>query len=79
MDRTSHRTPKRDPKSTHTHRNRPATELRTIPEIAEQFEVSTRTVARLVRSGTLRAYRIGRLVRISEADTEDFLANQRSY
>jgi len=60
-------------------RNRPATELRTIPETAERFETSTRTIRRLIQSGALPVYRIGRLVRISEADIEDFLAKHRSY
>jgi excisionase family DNA binding protein len=68
-----------DPRSTHPERNRPATELRTVPEIAERFAVSTRTIRRLIKSGALRVHRIGRLVRISETDAEDFLANQRSY
>jgi excisionase family DNA binding protein len=36
-----------------------------------------RTVQRQIKSGALRAHRIGQLVRISEADAEDFLKQNR--
>jgi excisionase family DNA binding protein len=39
--------------------------LRTINERAELWQVSPRTKQRLIKSGALRASRIGRLVRIS--------------
>jgi excisionase family DNA binding protein len=47
--------------------------LRTIDERAELCQVSPRTIQRLIKSGALRASRIGRLVRISDEDAEDFL------
>jgi excisionase family DNA binding protein len=47
--------------------------LRTIDERAELWQVSPRTIQRLIKSGALRASRIGRLVRISDEDAEDFL------
>lgn len=37
--------------------------LRTINERAELWQVSPRTIQRLIKSGALRASRIGRLVR----------------
>ena len=42
--------------------------LRTIDETAEILNVSSRTVRRLINSGTLPVHRFGRSVRISDAD-----------
>ena len=53
--------------------HRPAGKLRSIDELAERWDVSSRTVQRQINSGALRAHRIGRLVRISDEDAEDFL------
>ena len=54
-------------------RNRPPRKLRTINECAELWQVSPRTVRRKIESGALRVHRIGRLVRISDDDADDFL------
>jgi excisionase family DNA binding protein len=62
---------------TSTRRNWPAGNLHSIDELAELWGVSTRTVRRQIKSGALRAHRIGRLVRISDADAEDFLRQNR--
>jgi excisionase family DNA binding protein len=62
---------------TSNRRNRPADDLHSIDELAERWGVSTRTVQRQIKSGALRAYRIGRLVRISPADADDFLKRNR--
>jgi excisionase family DNA binding protein len=53
--------------------SRSVSNLRTIDEIAERWDVSPRTVQRQIKSGALRSHRIGRLRRISDADAEDFL------
>lgn len=58
-------------------RGRPVTQLRTIEETAELWNVSPRTVQRAIKSRALPAHRIGRLVRISDADIEAFLASKR--
>jgi excisionase family DNA binding protein len=58
-------------------KNRRAGNLYSIGELAERWDVSSRTVQRQIKSGALRAHRIGRLVRISEADAEDFLRQNR--
>jgi excisionase family DNA binding protein len=47
--------------------------LRTINELAELWGVSPRTVQRLIKSRALRAPRIGRLRRISDADAAAYL------
>ena len=54
-------------------RNRPPRKLRKINECAELWQVSPRTVRRKIESGALRVHRIGRLVRISDDDADDFL------
>jgi excisionase family DNA binding protein len=57
---------------------RPVTKLRTISETAELFATSTRTVRRLIEAGALPVHRLGRSVRISDADIAAFLAASRS-
>jgi excisionase family DNA binding protein len=59
-------------------RGRPLTKLRTIDKTAKLLNTSTRTVRRLIDSGALPKHRIGRLVRISDADIAAFLAANRS-
>jgi excisionase family DNA binding protein len=59
-------------------RGRPVTKLRTIKETAELFNISIRTVRRLTESGALPVHRLGRSVRISDADIAAFLAANRS-
>lgn len=58
-------------------RNRPRGKLRTIHELAELWGVSSRTVERQIKAGSLRTHRIGKLVRISDDDAEDFLNGNR--
>lgn len=59
-------------------RARPVTQLRTIDEIAELLSVSQRTVRRLIKSGALPVYRLGRTVRIADADIAALLAANRN-
>jgi excisionase family DNA binding protein len=59
-------------------RGRPVAKLRTIQETAELFGTSSRSVRRLIASGALPAIRLGRCVRISDADIAAFLAANRS-
>jgi excisionase family DNA binding protein len=55
----------------------PLTRLRTIDETAALLAVSKRTVQRLIESGALPAHRLGRAVRISDADIAAFLDDNR--
>jgi excisionase family DNA binding protein len=48
-----------------------------IGYVAEALSVSTRTVRRWTASKALPAHRLGRLVRISQADLAAFLATHR--
>jgi excisionase family DNA binding protein len=57
---------------------RPLTKLRTISETAELFNTSTRTIRRFIEAGALPVHRLGRSVRISDADIAAFLAANRS-
>jgi excisionase family DNA binding protein len=56
----------------------PVPKLRTIEETADLFSTSTRTVRRLIESGDLPVHRVGRCVRISDADIAVFLAANRT-
>lgn len=51
--------------------------LRTIDELADLWGVSPRTVQRRIKSHALRAHRIGRLLRVSDADAAAFLEENR--
>ncbi len=62
---------------TSTRRRRPAGNLHSINELADRWGVSPRTVRRQIEAGALRAHRIGRLVRVSDADAEAFLNDNR--
>jgi excisionase family DNA binding protein len=50
----------------------------TEKQIAEMTAVSLRTVLRWVKSGELASHRLGRSIRISEADLLAFLAVRRT-
>ena len=49
----------------------------TVQGIAEQLDVSERTVRRWIDSGDIVAHRFGRSVRISDNDRRAFLAQHR--
>jgi excisionase family DNA binding protein len=53
------------------------TKFYTIAQIAECIDVSTRSVRRWIEKGLLVAHRINGLVRISEADFQNFLMGHR--
>lgn len=44
-----------------------------LGEAAQRAAVSPRTLRRAIRAGTLRAYHIGRLVRIADGDLRSFV------
>jgi excisionase family DNA binding protein len=51
--------------------------MRDIPYVAEQLDVSEKTVRRLIASGELACHRVGRQIRISDADLATFIAGSR--
>ena len=51
--------------------------LLTPQQVAERLQLSLRTVRRLIADGKLRVFRLGRAVRIAEADLEQFLDQAR--
>ena len=53
-------------------------ELLTIKDIAVLLQVSTKQVRRLIGSGELTHYRIGRLYRVAPDDLNVFLALRRN-
>lgn len=50
-----------------------ATAYRRVPEVAERLTVSYGTVLGLIRSGQLKAHRVGRLILVSDTAVEQYL------
>ena len=50
--------------------------LLTVSEVADQLRVSTMTVYRLIKSGELRAARVGKSYRLREEDIDAYLSKQ---
>lgn len=46
----------------------------TVAEVADALRVSTMTVYRLIKSGDLRAVRVGKSYRLTEDDVDQYLA-----
>ena len=61
----------------HKNDQSPSPMLLTVAQLAEQLQVNERTVRRLIDKAEIRAIRIGRLVRISAQDRDDFLRRRR--
>lgn len=55
----------------------PAPRLLTGAMVADRLTVSQKTVRRWIDAGELRIHRLGRSVRISEADLREFLEEKR--
>ena len=51
--------------------------LFTIEQTAEHLQVSTKTIRRWIKNGDLIAHRIGRQLRISDADLKVFIRMRR--
>jgi excisionase family DNA binding protein len=46
----------------------------TVAEVADSLRVSTMTVYRLIKSGDLRAVRVGKSYRLTQDDVDQYLA-----
>lgn len=55
----------------------PTPRLLTVAMVADRLAVSPKTVRRWVEAGELRSHRLGRAVRIGEADLQQFLEENR--
>ncbi len=55
----------------------PALPMHTVATVAEICQVSERTVRRWIDAKLLKAHRLSRAVRISEADLQSFLDRSR--
>lgn len=51
--------------------------LLSVAIVADRLDVSTKTIRRWIETGGLQIYRLGRCVRISEADLQDFIDRHR--
>ena len=52
-------------------------QLRDVFSVARRLGVSTKSVRRAIASGDLTAHRLGRLLRVADADLEAYLARHR--
>ena len=57
--------------------SKPASVFFTVREVAESVRLSERQIRRLIADGDLAVHRIGRAVRISASDLEQFLRRHR--
>jgi excisionase family DNA binding protein len=46
----------------------------TVAEVADSLRVSTMTVYRLIKSGDIRAVRVGKSYRLTQEDVDEYLA-----
>lgn len=51
--------------------------LLTVATVAERLQISEKTVRRWIDAGDLRSHRLGRCLRISEADLQEFVDQHR--
>ncbi len=56
-----------------TTKEEPKPQYLSLQEMAKQLKVSERTIIRWVRSGELRAFRLGHVTRVTKEDFEKFL------
>ena len=55
----------------------PTPRLLSVATVAERLAISTKTVRRCIETGALRVHRLGRCVRISEDDLQNFIDQHR--
>lgn len=51
--------------------------LLNVDDVADQADLSSKTIRRMIARGELRVHRIGRSLRISETDLQTFLVARR--
>lgn len=56
-----------------TRSEQPVQHLASLSEAAEQFGVSVKTLRRRIADGTIRGYRVGRLIRVDLHELRDRL------
>jgi excisionase family DNA binding protein len=59
------------------HKAAPAAPLLTASQVAQRCQMSLRTVRRWIADGDLPVHRLGRVIRIAEADLDRFLHRAR--
>jgi excisionase family DNA binding protein len=52
-------------------------QLRDVAAVARRLGISTKSVRRAIAAGELTAHRLGRLLRVADADLEAYLAKRR--
>ncbi len=61
----------------HQNGGRPAIPFMTVSDVAEQLDVSEKTVRRLITGRVLKALRIGRNLRVTPEDFQSYLESCR--
>ena len=51
-------------------------EIMTVPDVARYLKVSAKTVYSLIKTGSLHAFRVGRVLRCRISDVEEFIVAQ---
>lgn len=54
-----------------------AGELLTVKQVENRLKLSERTIFRLIKSGELHGFKVGREWRFEESDIEDYITRQR--
>lgn len=52
-------------------------ELLTIKQVEDRLKLSERTIFRLIKSGELNGFKVGREWRFEESDIDDYIRRQR--
>ena len=55
-----------------------ANRLLTVPQVAEEFQVTTQTIRNWIDGGALPAAKIGRAFRVKREDVDELLARARA-
>ena len=56
----------------------PSMRLLGITEVAARLDVSVKTVRRAIARGDLPSHRLGKLLRVSETDLDEYITSRRS-
>jgi excisionase family DNA binding protein len=55
------------------------TRMFTVNEIADELQLSTKSIRRLIQSGDLQAHQFGDAIRVSPEDLESYRHRRRGY
>ena len=71
--------PRQSPSRIRNQSSIPPQRFLSIKDVADQLDVSPRSVFRWIATGDLVAHKLGRLVRVGDCDLREFLARRRGF